>query len=70
MFKYLSLSISYMINIPKLPKLQVLLKKLHKLVVYFLYKRNIIILIGDKGTFLCALIHDKVVDTLFVPAEN
>lgn len=70
MFKYLSLSISYMINISKLPKLQVLLKKLHKLVVYFLYKRNIIILIGDKGTFLCALIHDKIVDTLFVSAEN
>ncbi|WP_341748889.1 hypothetical protein [Candidatus Tisiphia endosymbiont of Sialis lutaria] len=59
-----------MINILNRLKMQVFIKMLHKLIAYFLYKKNIIILIGDKGTFLCALVHDKVVGSLFVPDEK
>ncbi|MDR0296838.1 MAG: hypothetical protein LBH67_02555 [Rickettsia sp.] len=59
-----------MVNIFNLPKVQVFIKRLHKFIAYFLYRKNIIILIGDKGTFLCALIHNKIVDSLFIPAEN
>ncbi len=50
--------------------MQVFIKMLHKLIAYFLYKKNIIILIGDKGTFLCALVHDKIVGSLFISAEK
>lgn len=59
-----------MANIFNLPKVQVFIKRLHKFIAYFLYRRNIIILIGDKGTFLCALVHNKVVGNLFVSAEK
>ncbi|MCC8398012.1 MAG: hypothetical protein LN569_01670 [Rickettsia endosymbiont of Labidopullus appendiculatus] len=50
--------------------MQVFIKILHKFIAYFLYRKNIIILIGDKGTFLCALVHNKVVGSLFVSAEK
>lgn len=50
--------------------MRVFIKMLHKFIAYFLYRKNIIILTGDKGTFLCALVHDKVVGSLFVSAEK
>lgn len=50
--------------------MQIFIKMLHKFMAYFLYRKNIIILIGDKGTFLCALVHHKVVGSLFVSAEK
>ncbi|WP_341763728.1 hypothetical protein [Candidatus Tisiphia endosymbiont of Beris chalybata] len=37
---------------------------------YFLCRKNIIILIGDKGVFLFAFIHNKIIDSLFIPLEN
>ncbi len=40
------------------------------LLSYFLCRKNIIILIGDKGVLLFAFIHNKIVDSLFIPVKN
>lgn len=38
--------------------------------IFFLHRKNIIILIGDKGAFLCALVNNEIIDSLFIPSEN
>ncbi|XVN42639.1 MAG: hypothetical protein RCG15_08695 [Candidatus Rickettsia vulgarisii] len=57
-------------NIFNLPKIKEHIIHILKSFRYFLYRRNIIILVSDKGTFLFAIINKKIVDSLFIPLEN
>ncbi|MCC8417561.1 MAG: hypothetical protein LN588_03505 [Rickettsia endosymbiont of Bryobia graminum] len=57
-------------NILNLPKIKEYIIHILKFFRYFLYRRNIIILVGDKGTSLYAIINKKIVDSLFIPIEN
>ncbi len=60
-----------MLTIFNFSKIKNFLKEtLKPLLNYFLCRKNIIILIGDKGVSLYALIHNKLVGSLFLSLEN
>lgn len=59
-----------MVDILKLSRVQFLFKMLHTFITSLLYRRSIIVLIGDSGAYLAAFNRRKVVDTLFISSEN
>jgi hypothetical protein len=59
-----------MMDIFNLPKTEILIKILRNFIIFFLRKKNIIMLMGDKGVFLCALVNNKIIDSLFVSSED
>lgn len=59
-----------MANIFNLPKIKEYITHILKVFRYFLYRRNIVVLVDNKGTSLYAIINKKIVDSSFIPLEN
>ncbi len=59
-----------MVDLLKLSSTKTLLGIFNRFVSSLLHRKSIIILIGDAGVYLAAFVQHKVVDTLFITAEN
>ncbi|MFY9589344.1 hypothetical protein [Rickettsia endosymbiont of Halotydeus destructor] len=59
-----------MFNLNELLNRQFFTKLLDKLKMHFWYRKNIVILFGNKGIFLSAFIRDKLAESLFVPFSD
>jgi len=56
-----------MLNIAKLKSF---FRPLYHIIIYLLHRKHIIVLIGNNGVVLNALLNDKVIDSLFIPGAD
>lgn len=59
-----------MVDILKLSKVHTFIKRLHAFITSLLYRKNVVVSIGDLGLYLAAFDRRKSVDTLFIPYED
>ena len=59
-----------MVDLLKLSSTKTLLGIFNRIASSLLHRKSIIILIGDAGVYLAVFVQHKVVDTLFITAEN